>query len=289
MFSMRIQRLISVLFMAVFSAAAYANDTSIFAPETLHISGGPFIRGSDLKERERAYKLDEVAYGHTITRDNGWYDHEFDREIVTLPDFSVTTTLITNREYALFVDDTDHPAPSIDKKTWSGYGLIHPFERTQKFVWRKKIYPTGRANHPVVLIAWEDASAYARWLSRKTGKQWQLPTEAQWEKAARGKDGQYFPWGNEYDPSRLNSHDQGPFDTMPVGHFPTGASPYGMQDAAGQVFEWTRDNIANGRVIVKGGSWDDKGCGVCRPAARHTRPANLKHILIGFRLVVEGD
>jgi formylglycine-generating enzyme required for sulfatase activity len=73
-----------------------------------------------------------------------------------------------------------------------------------------------------------------------------------------------------------------------VGTFQAGKSPFGMLDAAGQVFEWTADTAGQERVVVKGaGSWDDKGCGVCRPAARHTRPAALKHILIGFRLVRE--
>jgi formylglycine-generating enzyme required for sulfatase activity len=78
---------------------------------------------------------------------------------------------------------------------------------------------------------------------------------------------------------------------MPVGSFPAGASPYGLLDAAGQVFEWTATPPDPGggrnRFLVKGGSWDDRGCGVCRPAAGHGRPAGLKHILIGFRLVVE--
>jgi formylglycine-generating enzyme required for sulfatase activity len=85
----------------------------------------------------------------------------------------------------------------------------------------------------------------------------------------------------------LNSHDAGPFDTLPVGTFSTGASPFGILDAAGQVFEWTATPAGSERFIVKGGSWDDKGCGVFRPAARHSRPVKLKHVLIGFRLVRE--
>jgi formylglycine-generating enzyme required for sulfatase activity len=96
-----------------------------------------------------------------------------------------------------------------------------------------------------------------------------------------------FPWGQTWDPRRLNSHDAGPFDTLPVGGFPAGASPYGLLDAAGQVFEWTATPAGPGRFLVKGGSWDDSGCGVCRPAAGHGRPGGLKHILIGFRLIVE--
>jgi len=74
---------------------------------------------------------------------------------------------------------------------------------------------------------------------------------------------------------------------MDVGNFAKGASPFGLMDGSGQVFEWTSEEAGNGRFIVKGGSWDDKGCGVCRPAARHSRPANIWHILIGFRLVCE--
>lgn len=91
----------------------------------------------------------------------------------------------------------------------------------------------------------------------------------------------------DVDPAHLNSHDAGPFDTTPVGRYSAGASPYGLLDAAGQVFEWTATAADPGRALVKGGSWDDKGCGVCRPAARHGRPVEIKHILIGLRLVQE--
>ena len=138
----------------------------------------------------------------------------------------------------------------------------------------------------MVLVSNPDAQAYAAWLSKRTGKKWRLPTEVEWEKAARGTDGHRFPWGDSYDPRRLNSHDLGPFDTMAVGRFPDGKSSFGLVDPAGQVFEWTSSKVGKGGYRVKRGSWDDKGCGICRPAARHTRPQGLKHILIGFRLVL---
>jgi formylglycine-generating enzyme required for sulfatase activity len=139
------------------------------------------------------------------------------------------------------------------------------------------------------MVSHGDAEAYAAWLGEITGRRWRLPREAEWEKAARGSDGRRFPWGDDWDPERLNSHDLGPFDTTAVGAYSAGASPYGLRDAAGQVFEWTATPApgAGERFFVKGGSWDDSGCGVCRPAARHGRPAALKHILIGFRLVAE--
>ncbi|MEQ8441038.1 MAG: SUMF1/EgtB/PvdO family nonheme iron enzyme [Alphaproteobacteria bacterium] len=255
-------------------------------PATVPVPAGPFIRGSDAEEREFAYRLDEGAYGHSRTRDRGWYDHEIQRERIDIPAFRICRTPITNRQYATFVRDTAHRIPDVEPSVWAGYGLIHPYERTRRHAWTKGGFPVGRADHPVVLVSHGDAVAYAAWLSAQTGEIWSLPSEDQWEKAARGTDGRYFPWGNRFDPARLNSHDAGPYDTVPVGSFPLGDSPYGAGDMAGQVFEWTGTPQAPDRHIVKGGSWDDRGCGVCRAAARHSRPNALKHILIGFRLVL---
>ncbi len=253
-------------------------------PGVVLIPEGQFIMGSSLEEREAAYHLDEIAYDHTRTREWGWYDGEKHTKQF-LPAYEITTTLITNAQYRQFIISTGHSSPDVSKKTWKEYGLIHPFNRTRRHAWKGVNFPAQRGNHPVVLVNNSDARAYAGWLSQKTGYQWRLPSEQEWEKAARGDHGRRFPWGETFDPSNLNSHDSGPFDTMPVGRFQIGKSPYGLLDAAGQVFEWTSTTIKDQRYIVKGGSWDDKGCGVCRPAARHTRPAYLKHILIGFRLV----
>lgn len=258
-------------------------------PELVAVASGPFIQGSDRAEREAAYLLDQAAYGHNRTRTGRWYENEPARHSVALPAFEITRTPITNAHYAAFVAATGHRAPDVDPATWQGYGLIHPFARTRRHAWAGGAYPSGRGAHPVVLVSHDDARAYAAWLTEVTGRAWRLPSEAEWEKAARGVDGRRFPWGQAWDPARLNSHDRGPFDTMAVGSFPAGASPYGLLDAAGQVYEWTatRAGGSGSRFIVKGGSWDDSGCGVCRPAARHGRPAALKHILIGFRLVAE--
>lgn len=255
------------------------------APETVEVPGGPFIAGSDSAQRETGYRLDEAAYGHSVTRQNGWYDRERPEAEKTLRGFAITKTAITNRQYAAFLSETGHRAPDVSAETWQGYGLIHPYERTRRHAWSSGEPPSGRAEHPVVLISHDDARAYAKWLSRKSGKAWRLPSELEWEKAVRGVDGRIFPWGDHFDPAMLNSHDAGPFDTQPVGSFPGGQSPYGLLDGAGQVFEWTSSPGNPGRFLVKGGSWDDKGCGVCRAAARHARPADLKHILIGFRVL----
>ena len=271
----------------LFLSAVPAVSDNFKAPETITIAAGPFITGSNGAEREAAYQLDEAAYGHSVTRKNGWYDGEAKRETITLLEYQITKTLITNVQYAEFLKDTDHPAPDVEPKVWKSYRLIHPYERTRRHAWADGKLPEGREMHPVVMVSHDDAVAFAEWLSQKTNETWRLPTEKEWEKAARGTDGRIFPWGNAYDPAKLNSHDGGPFDTLPVGSFPQGDSPFGLSDAAGQVFEWTSTSSGKNRFRVKGGSWDDKGCGVCRPAARHGRPHFLKHILVGFRLVQE--
>lgn len=275
-----------ILLSILYCGASVAGDP---VPKTIEVPAGPFIRGSDRAEREAGYRLDEQAYGHSITRKNKWYESEFARGPVDSPAYHVTRTLITNEQYAAFVRATGHRSPDVDPATWRTYGLIHPYSRTRRHAWRQAAPPPGRDHHPVVLVSHADAKAYAAWLSQTTGRHWRLPSESEWEKAARGTDGRRFPWGEEFDPKLANSADRGPFDTVPVGRFPAGASPFGLLDAAGQVFEWTSTTARVGRIIVKGGSWDDKGCGICRPAARHSRPETLKHILIGFRLVHDAE
>jgi len=280
-------RILALLLFGTMALLAGRVRAGIDFPELITIPAGPYISGSDSAEREAAYRLDEKAYGHSVTRQQGWYDAEAKRQTRSLPAYQITRNLITNRLYAEFVAATGHPAPDVDARTWKTYRLIHPYRRTRRYAWRDERPPAGREQHPVVLVNHADAVAYARWVSERSGHNWHLPTESQWEKAARGVDGRRFPWGNDWQPDRLNSHDAGPFDTLPVGTYPNGASPFGVLDMAGQVFEWTSTPAAKGRYIVKGGSWDDKGCGICRPAARHSRPEGLKHILIGFRLVRE--
>jgi formylglycine-generating enzyme required for sulfatase activity len=280
-------RLAALLLSAALLFPGCAGGQDFDVPLTVEVPAGPFIEGSDAAEREAAYRLDEAAYGHSITRQQGWYEREPPRREAATGAFAITVTPITNRQYLAFVAASGQRAPEVDARTWRGYGLIHPYERTRRHAWSGGRPPECRLDHPVVLVSHGDAEAYAAWLSARTGQRWRLPTGREWEKAARGLEGRLFPWGGDWDPARLNSHDAGPFDTLPVGSFPAGASPFGLLDAAGQVYEWTGDPVGEGRFLVRGGSWDDSGCGVCRPAARHGRPQDIKHILIGFRLVRE--
>lgn len=256
-------------------------------PELVPIPAAIFFIGSTEPDRETAYRIDEQEYGSSVTRNQGWYEYELPAQKTRNPRFFITKTPITNYQYAAFIRDTNREAPDVDVVDWNSYGISHPFESTRKYAWDQNGYPVGRDQHPVVLVDYYDAQAYAQWLSTKTGKYWRLPTEEEWELAARGIDGRSYPWGNNFNPAKANTADLGPHDTMPVGSFPRGASPFGVLDMAGQVYEWTRTPGEKGRMTVKGGAWDDRGCGVCRAAARHHRRADMKHTLIGFRLVQE--
>src|SRR5262249_43320914 len=128
-------------------------------------------------------------------------------------------------------------------------------------------------DHPAVSINWRDATAYVAWLADHTGHPWRLPSEAEWEKAARSTDGRIYPWGDFFDLSRANTGDGTERTTTPVGSFPSGISPYGALDMAGNVWEWTstlykplpytssdgRDQVLwEGNRVLRGGSWNDR-------------------------------
>ena len=122
-------------------------------------------------------------------------------------------------------------------------------------------------------------------------KRQRLPTTAEFEKAARGDGGVAYPWGNAFDAERLNSNAHGAGDTTAVGSFPSGASPYGVLDTAGNVFQWTSTAGEGGAGaatrIVKGSAWDDWG-GVGRGASQHARPVAIRHVIVGFRCAADG-
>jgi formylglycine-generating enzyme required for sulfatase activity len=180
----------------------------------------------------------------------------------------------------LFTGRTGYRAPGIRRAEYLRQGfLVHDYDREwTPYLWRERRPPEGLAEHPVVLVSADDAEAYCRWRHPTL----RLPTEVEWETAARDEDGRIFPWGDAWNPDRLNSAARGPGGTTPVTRYATGASSYGLLDAVGNVFQWTASVLAEGRRVVKGCAWDDEP-GLCRPAFRHGRPPGSRHILIGFR------
>lgn len=239
------------------------------------VAAGAFRMGSDAAERRLAYALSSQA-----VKEARWFEGELPRRRQMLPAFCLDRFLTTEAQYATFVVRTRHRAPGIGKDEYLRQGfLVHDYDReVTRYLWRDRSPPAGLADHPVVLVSAGDAAAYCQWRHPA----FRLPTEAEWEKAARGDRGSLFPWGDRWEPGRLNSAARGPGGTTPVTRYPGGASPYGMFDAVGNVFQWTASELADGRRVLKGCAWDDEG-GLCRPAFRHGRPPESRHILIGFR------
>jgi formylglycine-generating enzyme required for sulfatase activity len=176
---------------------------------------------------------------------------------------------ITNEQYARFLaDNSTYPVPYLDE-VWA-----------EPYNWHRQLrtYPEGKANHPVVLVSQEDALAYCQWAGVR------LPTEVEWEKAARGEDGRMYPWGNEFSSERANVRESGVGSTTPVGVYPDGASPFGLLDCAGNVWEWTTEQTSSDQIIICGGSWNfyaqDARC-----FARDQSNPDYRSNRIGFRVV----
>jgi len=239
------------------------------------VAAGPFVMGSDAAERRFAYALSSPA-----VREAAWFEAELPRRRVSLRAACIDRFLVTQDEYAAFVRATGHRAPGITRDGYLRQGfLVHDYDReVTPYLWRGGKPPDRLGDHPVVLVSASDASAFCRWRHPDL----RLPTEAEWEKAARGNRGSTFPWGDSWDPGRLNSAASGINATTPVARFSSGVSPYGLFDAVGNVFQWTSSELGDGRRVLKSCAWDDEP-GLCRPAFRHGRPSESRHILFGFR------
>ncbi len=205
--------------------------------------------GSASKEDMILIKAGEYTMGS-----NDWWPKSQPEHKRDLKAFYIDKFEVTNRRYKEFIDAT---------------GYKHP-----KY-WTKGTIPQGRIDHPVTYVNWFDAENFCKWEDKR------LPTEAEWEKAARGADKRTFPWGDEFDKEKGNTPQYGHGDTMIVGSFPEGKSPYGVHDMAGNVFEWVSDwfqqypgnnhpdeNYGELYKSIRGGSWYDctyYKCGISAP------------------------
>jgi formylglycine-generating enzyme required for sulfatase activity len=200
---------------------------------------------------------------------------------------------------------------SADVEEWERIAQMHDNEFEELL---EKWYPAGRQTQPaywnddafnnpaqpVVGISWHEARAYCAWLSAQTGQNFRLPTEAQWEAAARGQEARRYAYGDKFDAKLCNTFETHIRRTTPIGLFPGGETPDGLMDMTGNVWDWTsslyrpypyeatddRENpiTGDGRRVVRGGSWDG-GRDLARAASRHgVNPANRDYPL-GVRLV----
>ncbi|MBN1992712.1 MAG: SUMF1/EgtB/PvdO family nonheme iron enzyme [Anaerolineae bacterium] len=217
----------------------------------------------------------EIPAGTFIFGSNNTEPNESPEQIIDLPAYSIDRFEVTNDDFAMFVAATGYQTEAEQtgaKKTW-------------------RDYVEGKGNHPVVKVSWNDAQAYCQWLGKR------LPTEQEWEKAARGEKGLLFPWGTGFDPTRANIKASGIRGTVAVGSFPTGASSYGVEDMAGNVWEWTTDPYlaypgstyqdkfySNDLRVTRGGGWFDEANQI-RGTNRSAAKPDSANDDLGFRCV----
>jgi len=217
----------------------------------LGVPAGRYIAGSTPEERMGG---DDLATAR-----------EADRHVATLPTFRIDLMPVTQAQYAeLVVAEHVPPPPS----------------------WQGDRPPAQREDHPIVMITLAEAQHYCSWRGALRNTVRRLPSADEFEKAARGDTGMAYPWGNAFAADKLDSAVDGPGDTMPVGSFLAGASPYGVLDMAGNVEQWT-STTRDGAAVVKGSSYEDRDGG--RGAAwRPEAPAARKPTL-GFRCAAAAE
>lgn len=209
-----------------------------------------------------------IQGGEFILGSDAGSEDETPQQEIAISAFNIDIYPVTNAEYKEFVDASGHNPP-----------------RT----WKEGTHPDGTANHPVIWVNWSDAQAYCEWAGKR------LPTEFEWERAARGTDGRVYPWGGTFDAARCNSVESGLKATSPVGSYADGASPDGVFDMAGNVWEWTADwyQAYRGSLyelsrygeqyrVLRGGSWFD-GQDSLRSTVRKSFDPNQGFSTIGFR------
>lgn len=285
-------------------AATEHNNLLAFEPETILIPAGPFIMGSTQAE------VEELVRRYPDT-DRRLFERELPQHAVDLPTYRIGKAPITNAQFAAFVEATGYKTTA-EKEGW-GFHWPDKIAKVEGADWQHPAGPSSqiddKMDHPVVQVSWHDAVAYCAWLAEITGKPYRLPTEAEWEKAARGTDGRCWPWGDEWNPEFCNS-ERGVGDTTPVGKYsPDGDSPFGCVDMVGNVWEWTSTTIGSKdpwpsrfvypyqpddgredmsvptRRVGRGGSWtnDERNS---RCAFRFADPPSERYSNEGYRVVL---
>lgn len=259
----------TVLFFALLPAAHSSNGVKPAPEGMVLVPAGDFLMGSAPQEVEAVKK--EFG-GRALYKDYA-FEAEMPKRKVNLKAFYIDTYEVTNRKYKEFMKETGHLAPPF----WSG-----------------GTFPADSPDNPVLFVNLEDAEAYAKWAHKR------LPTEEEWEKAARGTDGRVFPWGNQFDQNMAATADSNfefiehAFCKVGTGNkvgLATGdISPYGAHDMAGNSREWTgtHDPAHKDMAVIKGASWVDLNI-TARAAYREYVPVEARSHIITFRCVKDAE
>ncbi len=273
---------------------------SPFEPQLVMIPAGKFLMGTSESELKEIAKLDKDK------NYQDWIKREVPQHEVTLPAYALGRYPVTNAEFTRFIDDNGYTTQ--DYWTEAGWRQKESDSWTQPRYWDDAQW--NDPSQPVVGVTWYEAYAYCQWLAKKTGKPYRLPTEAEWEYAARGplpspSQGEglgmrVYPWGNQWDKTKCNNKENGSDRTTPVGQFsPQGDSSFGVGDLVGQVWEWCstkdvaypyraddgRENAEGEDIrILRGGSWyNDNPAGICRCGCRDWNSPRVRIFNRGFR------
>jgi serine/threonine-protein kinase len=220
------------------------------------------------------------------------------KQIIWIEDFAISKQPVTYREYFEFLAD-------LARNDSAAYRAHTPADMEEGSAYRQLLERAGSTQAiermPAGGLSWFDAVAYCKWRAERDGAPLRLPTELEWEKAARGSDGRSFPWGDRFDPTFCKCRDSRPgvASPEPAGLFPMDVSPYGVHDLAGCIREWVADleldpiapsvETADERMgipverVLRGGGWNSTSYD-CRGAARFRTSGKLKRLEFGFRL-----
>jgi formylglycine-generating enzyme required for sulfatase activity len=221
-------------------------------------------------EKTKAFKQNFLV-GQLVTIPKGFFGYGDEKVQKSIDyDYDIDVFPITNKQYKAFLEDnTEYRIP------------YESLDEAEPYNWdkEKRSYPKGKSDHPVVLVSYEDAEQFCKWRSQKEGKEYRLPSEEEWEKAARGTDSRDYPWGNEFDQNNCNTKESGIAGTTEVTRYSNGTSPFGCYDMSGNVWEWTSTWLGSfkRKKVLRGGSWSGN--------QDHARCASTYGYFPGFRLL----
>lgn len=275
---MKLQYILILLVLLAACGAQAETRTNPADDKTLvRVPAGEFTMGVTAEQEQKLVQENGSAAG--------LFDFEKPSHTVNVGDFWINRDLVTNMQYKKFLDANPHyPIPETD------------IEQLMAWSWDAdtRSFPQDRDTYPVVLVSWNDANAYCQWAGMR------LPTEAEWEKAARGTDGRLYPWGNTWDDSKSASGRRGATEASPVGRFPSGASPYTVNDMVGNVWQWTssafepypydatdgrEDPSQNAERVIRG-SMFAFGSAITRTNVRNHLESDDKATTVGFRCAI---